>query len=99
MRASLGAAALACAFVFVIGTSAAEAFDAHGSGRQGYVTRVAPHARMALIRPTGHRAARKRADGMGGLVFRGVKPGAGWRVRLSKGGTTSGPLPALSPRA
>src|SRR3954454_20963221 len=77
----------------------AAAFDAHGSVRQVYVTGVAPKARMALLKPSGRRARTKRADGLGGVLFRNVKPGRGYRVRPAGGGAASPPLTVLTARA
>jgi predicted acyl esterase len=96
-RISIGAAVLALALAG--GTSAAEAFDAHGSARQVYVTGLGAHQRMALLDRHGHRVARKRADALGGLVFRGVEPGTGYRVRAARGGARSGRLTVLSNRS
>lgn len=79
--------------------SAAEAFDARGSVRQVYVTGLAAHQRMALVSPAGRTVARKRAGATGGLLFRSVKPGSGYRVRPAEGGAASGPLTVLSARA
>jgi len=92
-----GMAVCSVALVLLAGTGAAEAFDAHGSARQVYVTGLAPHARATLLKPSGRRARRKRADGLGGLLFRNVRPGSGYKVR--QGGTTSGPLTVFSNRA
>src|SRR4051794_1792652 len=88
----------ATALILAAGAGSAAAFDAHGSARQVYATGLAPHARAVLLKPSGRRAARKRADGMGGLLFRGVKPGSGYRVRQSRAGETSGPLTVFSTR-
>ncbi|MEA2274150.1 MAG: uncharacterized protein QOI98_2858, partial [Solirubrobacteraceae bacterium] len=96
-RLWLGAAALALAFVS--GAGAAEAsFSAHGSVKQVYVTGLAKRAQASLLDGAGHRVARKRADTLGGLLFRNVKPGRGYRVRLSAGGAKSGRLTVLSKR-
>src|SRR6478752_474759 len=92
----LGVAA-AVAFVLVTGTGAAEAFDAHGSVRQVYATGLAPKAKASL-RKGGRTLQTKRADGLGGLLFRNVKPGRGYRVRLAKGGAKSASLRVLSTR-
>src|SRR5256714_6641628 len=81
------------------GVGAAEAsFHAHGSAEQVYVTGLQPHARMSLLDSAGHTVATKRADGLGGLLFRNVKPGNGYRVRPAGGGATSGKLTVLSTR-
>src|SRR2546423_4228563 len=97
-RLSVGAAALA--FAFMTGAGVAEAkFDAHGSAGQVYVTGLGSHAQMSLLNSAGHTVATKRADGLGGLLFRNVKPGTGYRVRLAKGGAKSGSLTVLSTRS
>src|SRR3954471_23343602 len=76
---------------------AAEAsLSAHGSAKQVYVTGLAPGARVSLLNPAGRKTATKRADAQGGLLFRSVRPGTGYRVRVSPGGATSGPLTVLS---
>jgi uncharacterized protein len=78
--------------------SAAASFNAHGSVQQVYVTGLRPHARMSLINRHGRRVASKRADSLGGLLFRNVKPGRGYRVRPIHGRARSGPLTVLSGR-
>jgi predicted acyl esterase len=82
------------------GANPAEAaFDAHGSVEQVYVTGLSSKAQMSLLDRTGRTVATKRATGLGGLLFRDVKPGAGYRVRLAKGGAKSAPLTVLSKRS
>jgi predicted acyl esterase len=75
------------------------AFSAHGSVEQVYVTGLRSRARMTLLNRGGRAIATKRADGLGGLLFRHVRPGTGYRVRLAGGGAKSGPLTVLSTRA
>ncbi|MGA9858985.1 MAG: hypothetical protein WBQ18_14065, partial [Solirubrobacteraceae bacterium] len=84
----------------VVGSAAAAttSFSAHGSAEQVYVTGLAPHARMSLRTARGHTVAIQHADSLGGLLFRNVKPGNGYRVRLTAGGAQSGPLTVLSNR-
>jgi predicted acyl esterase len=53
---------------------------------------------MTLVDRKGRKVAAKRADGLGGLLFRNVKPGGGYRVRLAGGGGKSGPLRVFSTR-
>src|SRR4051812_28550098 len=89
-RIALLTALLALAF-----PAAASAFDAHGSARQVYVTGLAPGAQTSLIEPSGA-AVTRAADAQGGLLFRGLKPGGGYRVR--SGGATSPPLNVISNR-
>src|SRR3954469_20098301 len=89
----------AAALVVLASPGGAAAFDAHGSVRQVYVTGVALMARMAVLKPSGRRARTKRADGLGGVLFRNVKPGRGYRVRPARGGAASPPLTVLTARA
>src|SRR4051794_2464671 len=98
-RASLCLGAFALAFAFVTGAGAAEAsFSAHGSVKQVYVTGLGGGAQMSLLDSAGRTVAKKRATGLGGLLFRNVRPGTGYRVRLTKGGAKSAPLTVLSTR-
>src|SRR4051812_12319449 len=94
-RLSLGAALLALAFM--TGTAAAEAFSAHGSAEQVYATGLGSKARASLLNSKGQTVGSKRATGRGGLLFRHVKPGSGYRV--SSGGSKSAPLRVLSTKA
>jgi uncharacterized protein len=96
-RTSSAAAALALTLAF--GASAAQAsVRAHGSVKQVYATGLEPGARASLLDSAGTRIATKRADSLGGLLFRHVKPGKGYRVQLSNGGDRSGPLTVLTAR-
>src|SRR3954451_18221977 len=98
-RLRLLSGAAGVALTLAAGASPAAAFDAHGSVRQVYVTGVAPGARMTLLGPSGRRRASKKADAQGGVLFRGVKPGAGYRVRPATGGAASPPVTVLPARA
>jgi predicted acyl esterase len=98
-RARLSVAAAALALAFVIGASSAEAFTAHGSVEQVYVTDLGPGAKLSLLGRRGRTVASKRADALGGLLFRNVKPGAGYRLRQSRKGPKSAPLTVLSKRS
>ena len=73
-------------------------FSAKGSVEQVYVTGLAPGAEMTLLSASGKTVATQKASSLGGLLFRNVKPGTGYRVRPSGGGTASGPLTVLSTR-
>ena len=106
-RSALGCVALGCGVLVLMlatGASASAAgraahkLHARGSVEQVYVTGLHPRARMALLNRHGHAIATKRADGQGGLLFRHVKSGAGYRVRRAGGGAKSGPLRVLSTR-
>jgi uncharacterized protein len=65
---------------------AAMAFSAHASAEQVYVTGLGAHAQMSLLNGAGRKVATKRADSLGGLLFRDVAPGSGYRVRPAGGG-------------
>ena len=61
--------ALAILLALLVPSTAAAAFKAHGSARQVYVTGAKPGTKVTVGRVT------KRAGRLGGIVFRGVKPG------------------------
>jgi len=67
-------------------------FNAVGSAEQVYVTGLAPSAQMSLLTPSGHTLATQDADSLGGLLFRNVTPGSGYRVRLTSDGAESQPI-------
>ncbi len=46
-----------------------------------YVTGLPPNAKATLVDPQGRKVAKRRANAQGGLLFRKVKPGEGYRVR------------------
>ncbi len=87
------------AFVLAGGASAFAAdppFSAHGSVEQVYVTGLRPSEQMSLLDPSGNTIATQQADSLGGLLFRNVPPGSGYRVQPAGGGPESGPLTVLS---
>ncbi len=63
-----------------------------GSARQVYATGLPPGASASLLEPTGRALTTLRADGQGGVLFRNVPAGGGYRVRLDADGQESGPL-------
>src|SRR5450755_1513433 len=79
----------------------AATFSAHGSVAQVYLTGASGGERLSLINRHGAQVATVRADALGGAVFRGITPGAGYRVRhrTAGGGTQSGPLTVLPERS
>ncbi len=99
------AAATLAGLMTLAGASAATAraatptFSAHGSAEQVYVTGLAPNARMSLITPTGTTLYTQPADSLGGLLFRNVPPGSGYRVRSYPNGVQSGPITVHSDAA
>ena len=66
--------ALAILLALLVPSTAAAAFKAHGSARQVYVTGAKPGTKVTVA------GNAKRAGRLGGIVFRGVKPGT-YRVR------------------
>jgi predicted acyl esterase len=58
----------------------AASIDAHGSVEQVYATGLKAGARYFLIDARSRVVKRKKADAQGGLLFRNVKPGDGYRV-------------------
>jgi uncharacterized protein len=89
--------AVALALVLASGANAAEpSFSAHGSVEQVYATGLPPGAQTSLLDPAGQLVATRNANDLGGLLFRNVPPGDGYRVRLATDGETSGPLTVLT---
>jgi uncharacterized protein len=87
------AAAFAVALMMTAGASAASpTFSAQGSAQQVYVTGLAPGAQMSLLNPNGTTLYTQNADSLGGLLFRNVPPGSGYRVRLDPNGPQSGSI-------
>jgi uncharacterized protein len=84
------------AAVSLLAATDAGAFEAHGSVEQVYVTGAAPGAKLKLVRK-GKTVTKDNVNELGGLVFRGVKPGKGYTVK--GGGSTSKPLKVLTDKA
>jgi uncharacterized protein len=93
---------VALGFAMLAGATLAEAaaakpkFKAHGSVQQVYATGLKGGEQVTLA-DAGGRVARKKADKQGGVLFRGVKPGGGYRVIA--GAAKSGPLKVLTKRS
>ena len=92
------AVAVAVAALAGAAPAAAAAIDARGSVEQVYLTDLVPGARMTLVDARGKIVRTKRADAQGGLLFRQVRPGAGYRVRPAGGGAASAPVTVMSTR-
>ena len=73
-------------------TEAKAPFEAHGSARQVYATGVTPGAKVALLDASGDRVATNTATALGGVLFRHVKAGDGYRVKVLPAGPKSAPL-------
>jgi predicted acyl esterase len=90
-------AAIALALVFASGAAAAEpSFSGRGSAEQVYATGLPPGAATSLLDPAGQVVETRNANDLGGLLFRNVPPGDGYRVRLGADGETSEPLTVLT---
>ncbi len=74
------------------------AFEARGSVEQVYATGLAPGAEVTLYGPGGEALATKSADELGGILFREVTPGNGYRLGVGAGGPESEPLTVLTQR-
>jgi uncharacterized protein len=89
-------AGVALALVFASAASAEPSFSARGSVEQVYATGLPPDAETSLLDPAGQVSQTRNANHLGGLLFRNVTPGDGYRVRLASNGETSGPLTVLT---
>jgi hypothetical protein len=76
----------------------APTFSAHGSVEQVYVTGLGSSTQMSLLTSSGKTLYTQQADSLGGLLFRNVPPGSGYRVRQYPNGAESGPLTVQSTR-
>jgi predicted acyl esterase len=95
------AAAVVAIFGALAGGAAAASFTATatGSAEQVYVTGLAPSAKASLINAKGKTVYTQSADSLGGLLFRLVTPGSGYRVRMYPHGAESGPITVHSDAA
>ena len=69
----------------------AATLSAHASVQQVWVVGASPGERLALSNARGRTVAVQAAGPLGGVIFRGVAPGRGYRVRGVDGGSGSGP--------
>ncbi len=84
-------AALAAVLIMGLCVGAGQAraaVDAHGSVQQVYAVGLKAHARVALVNRSRRVIATQKADALGGIVFRQVSPGPGYRLRT--GGSALG---------
>src|SRR5215212_2059015 len=97
-RLRLSTCVVALAFASAAAAPAVDAaVDAHGSAKQVYATGLKPRAQASLVNKAGKTVAKKKASGLGALLFRNVKPGSGYTVRL--GSEKSGAVTVISNRA
>ncbi len=84
---------LAVSSIAVTGSSAStDGFSAAGSVEQVYVTGAAPGTQLSLITPQGDTLYTQDVNPLGGVLFRDVPPGHGYRVRSEGDGSESAPL-------
>ncbi len=93
MGSLIVAAVLALAFA---SSAAAASFEAHGSVEQVYATGLPADASTSLLDSSGTAIATRTANDLGGILFRNVQPGDGYKVRLNTTNETSGPLTVLT---
>ena len=105
-RRTVGLSALAVALLLLLlmpvgagATGAAPAYDAHGSVEQVYATGVPAGAQVTLYDAVGNVVDQKSADNLGGVLFREVTPGNGYRLEVGSGGQRSGPLTVLTQKS
>jgi uncharacterized protein len=79
--------------------AAATRLTVGGSVQQVYVTGARASERVALVDRRGGTVAVLPAGSLGGLIFRGVKPGPGYRVRPAGGGAASRAVTVLPDRS
>jgi uncharacterized protein len=79
------AAALAIAGLIPAAASAANNLAVHGSVNQVYVTNAQPGTSLRLIDRKKKKVATKPVGSLGGVVFRRVPAGKGYRVRAANG--------------
>ncbi len=105
-RRTVGLSALGFALLLLLlmpvgagATGAASAYDAHGSVEQVYATGVPAGAQVTLYDAGGNLVGQKNADSLGGVLFREVSPGNGYRLEVGSGGQRSEPLTVLTQRS
>lgn len=91
--ALIAVVSLALVGIATVATPSAEGvggLSVHGSARQVYAVGLSKGASATLLDAQGDVVKTQQADSLGGVLFRNVKPGDGYRVR--SGGHTSGPV-------
>ena len=98
LRRGLECGAALIAIALLPAAAQADALSAHGSVDQVYVTGGQPGTSMRLLDRHGRRVSSKIVGTLGGVVFRRVPPGKGYRVRAADG-STSGRVAVMSDRS
>jgi hypothetical protein len=83
-------ALLVTAVLAVAPAAALARLTAGGSVQQVYVTGASPGERLVLVNRHGAAVASQTAGSLGGAIFRGLRPGPGYRVRPAAGGGAGG---------
>jgi len=73
------------------------ALAAHGSVQQVYAVGLKPHATVSLLNRRGRAVATQKADALGGIVFRNLAAGPGFRLRA--GSRTSAAVTVMPDRS
>ncbi|MBV8429561.1 MAG: hypothetical protein JO244_00235, partial [Solirubrobacterales bacterium] len=76
----MAVAAIALGLLSPSVAAAQATFTAAGSAEQVYVTGLPGGASASLLNASGRTVATQSADSLGGLLFRNVTPGDGYRV-------------------
>jgi uncharacterized protein len=98
-RVAAGGVAAIAALSLVLAASAS-AFTARGSVEQVQVTGASPGQVLKLVDRRGVAVDKRAAGSLGGIVFRKVDPGRGYRVRQpGQQGASSPPFTVLSTRS
>ncbi len=92
------AAALALVALLPASASAANSLAVHGSVNQVYVTGAQPGTSLRLIDRKGKKVSTKPVGSLGGVVFRRIPAGKGYRVRAADG-SRSAKVGVMSDRA
>ena len=79
--------------------SAATVLTPGGSVQQVYVTGARAGERVALVNRRGATVAVLPAGSLGGVIFRGIRPGPGYRVRPAGGGAVSHAVTVMPDRS
>jgi uncharacterized protein len=96
---ALVGALLALAAAGPIDAAGAAQLEARGSVEQVYATGVGSRVEVSLLDRRGRTVQTKGSTALGGVLFRHVRPGKGYRVRIGRHGRRSSPLRVLTKRS
>jgi len=91
--------ALVALAVWLVAAASAYGLTAQGSAEQVDVTGLTANAEASLVNSGGTTVYTQNADSLGGLLFRNVTPGGGYRVRVTSAGEESGNITVHSDAA